>query len=161
MEGCAGEQNGSSSIDTSRDAAAHLACPPSDATFTPSNDPRAATMLVPGRPGGVLVCRYWGRDDTGRQWTFAGERYVPAGAKLARFVRKLNGLPPIPTAPPLSCPSLGGRSVLLLFRYRDVRDDPVRILREGCISVSNGHLRHRSGVSLLDIGEHWADEGAL
>jgi hypothetical protein len=128
--------------------------------FTPSNDPRAATMLVSGRPSGVLVCRYWGRDDMGTQWTFAGERYVPADARLGRFVRKLNALPPIPTAPPFSCPSLGGRSVLLLFRYRDASDGPVRIWREECISVSNGHLRHRSGLR-LELGEHWPDEGAL
>jgi hypothetical protein len=117
-------------------------------------------VLIPGEPAAVLVCRYWGRHDAGASQSLAGQRQVPNGAKLRSFVRELNALPPIPKDPPPSCPVFGGRSLLLLFRYRDAPDDPVLILRSGCTPVSNGHLRERFGEALV-LGEHWPDEGVL
>jgi hypothetical protein len=116
--------------------------------------------LVPGDPAAVLICRYWGRRDTGPAQSLAGQRQVNGGAKLPSFVRKLNALGPIPKDPPASCPVSGARSVLLFFRYRDVPDDPVQIVRSGCIPVSNGHLRERFGDGLA-LGAHWPDEGLL
>jgi hypothetical protein len=116
--------------------------------------------MVPGRPAGVLVCRYWGQADAGPRWTLAGERTLGGGVRLLAFARRLNALRPIPTAPAPSCPVLGGRSVLLLFRYPTRPDDPVRIVRSGCVDVSNGHLRERFGLA-LGMGEHWPDEGIL
>jgi len=50
--------------------------------------------------------------------------------------------------------------VLLLFRYTNSPDDPVRIVRAGCIPVSNGHIFERFGDG-LGLGAHWPDEGAI
>jgi hypothetical protein len=142
------------------EAVAHRRCPTNDQTFAPSRDPLTAKVLVPAESIGVLVCRYWGSRDTGRRWTTAEQRYVPTGARVQRFVAKLNRLPPIPTSPPASCPEFGGRSVLLIFRYARRDDDPVRVLRKTCTSVSNGHIVNRWGLDLFE-GEHWPEEGLI
>jgi hypothetical protein len=157
LNGCAGKRTGTS---TSREAVVHQPCPQRDLAFMPSTDPRTATVLVPFGPSGVLVCRYWGGDDTGRPWTLAGRGYTAEGSKLAGLVAKLDALKPFPTAPAPSCPVFGGRSILLLFQYRDASDDPVRILRRGCVSVSNGRPPSLWGEGLR-LGEHWPDEGVL
>ncbi|MCW3056443.1 MAG: hypothetical protein JWO21_412, partial [Solirubrobacterales bacterium] len=72
VNGCAGKSNGTGS---SREAIVHRSCPLRDLTFRPSTDPRTATVLVPAQPIGVLVCRYWGRPETARPGTLAGQRY--------------------------------------------------------------------------------------
>lgn len=84
---------------------------------------------------------------------------MTSSKKFASFIRQLNRLGPInePGKPLPSCPVFGGRSVLLLFRYPDRPDDPVRIVRAGCIPVSNGHIKERFGEGLV-LGEHWPDE---
>jgi hypothetical protein len=138
----------------------HRSCPLTDGRFAPSPAPATRASMVPGKPVAVLVCRYWGENDLHPQYNFAGERHVTDSAKLLIFARKLNALKPISTAPAPSCPVLGGRSVLLLFRYSHEPDDPVRILKGGCVGVSNGHLLERYGLG-LPLGEHWPDEGAL
>jgi hypothetical protein len=117
-------------------------------------------VLVPGDPEAVLVCRYWGRQDTGSAYSLAGQRQVLEGVKLRSFVRKLNALPLVPKDPPASCPVSDGRSVLLLFRYREAPDDPVQIVRSSCTPVSNGRLRERFGEGLA-LGAHWPDEDVL
>lgn len=139
-------------------AVQHRGCPRNDRDFAPSPDPATHDVLVPDHPIAVLVCRYWGEGDSGPQGVLAAQRYVTVNMKLQAFVRKLNTLRPIPQA--ASCPVFGGRSVLLLFRYRDAADDPVRIVRSGCIPVSNGHLLDRDGEG-LGLGDHWPDEGVL
>jgi hypothetical protein len=96
----------------------------------------------------------------GASRSLAGQRQVLDEVKLRSFVRKLNALPPISKDPPASCPVFGGRSLLLMFRYRDAPDDPVQIVLSGCISVSNGHLRERFGEGLMR-GPHWPDENVL
>lgn len=141
-------------------AVRHRTCPPNDRAFAASPEAATRAILVPGDPAAVLVCRYWGRRDSGPAQSLAGKRQVNSATKLPPFVRKLNALGPIPKDPPPSCPVFGGRSVLLFFRYRDVPDDPVEIVRSGCIPVSNGHLRERSGDG-LPVGAHWPDEGVL
>jgi hypothetical protein len=138
----------------------HRRCPPADRTFVPSNDRRTAAKLVPATPVGVLICRYWGSGDTGAPWTLAQQRYAPASARLDRLVAKLNALRPIPTSPAPSCPVFGGRSVMLLFRFRAESDDPVRVRRVSCTSVGNGHIERLWGLGLF-VGEHWPDEGAI
>jgi hypothetical protein len=96
-----------------------------------------------------------------RRWTLAGQRLVFGGGALDRLVRRLDALPPIQTTPARSCPVFGARSLLLLFQYsRTTSDVPVRILRQGCVSVSNGRLPDRYGDG-LGLGEHWPDEGLL
>jgi hypothetical protein len=158
--GCAAKSIGTGS---SREAVLHRSCPLRDLTFRPSSDARTATVLVPVQPIGVLVCRYWGRHDTGRPWTLAGHRYVAKDSKLAGLVAKLDALKPFPIetgGSAVSCPEFGGRSVLLLFQYRDASDDPLRIDRGGCVSVSNGRQPDLWGEG-LSLGEHWPDEGVL
>jgi hypothetical protein len=169
VNGCGGKSNSTSS---SRDAVVHRSCPPRDLTFRPSTDPRTATVLVPVesigvvqvQPIGVLVCRYWGRHDLGRHGTLAGRRHVADDSKLAGLIAKLDALKPFPIetgGPAVSCPVLGGRSVLLLFQYRDASDDPVRISNAGCVTVSNGRLPDLWDDRELSLGEHWPDEGVL
>ena len=162
VNGCGGKSNSTSS---SRDAVVHRPCPLRDLTFRPSTDPRTSTVLVPVQfervatvvlpvqPTGALVCRYWGRHDPGRPWTLAGHRYVAGDSKLDGLVAKLDALKPFPISPAVSCPAFGGRSVLLLFQYRDESDDPVRIDRGGCVHVSNGRLPVLWGEG-LSLGEH-------
>jgi hypothetical protein len=160
VDGCAGKSHGSGS---SREAVVRRSCPLRDVTFRPSTDPRTATVLVPEQPIGVLVCRYWGRHDLGRRWTLAGHRHVAEDSKLAGLIAKLDALKPFPIAtggPAVSCPVFGGRSVLLLFQYRDASDDPVRISNGGCVMVSNGRPPDLWGEGLT-LGQHWPDEGVL
>jgi hypothetical protein len=47
-----------------------------------------------------------------------------------------------------------------LFHYRRAHDDPVRIVADSCIFVSNGRVPERFGDG-LPYGEHWLDEGLL
>jgi hypothetical protein len=159
VSGCAGKSSGTGS---SRDARVHRSCPPRDRSFPPSADPRTATVVVPAQPVGVLICRYWGRHDISRRaWTLAGHRYVVEDPKLNRLGAQLNALKPFPTSRAVSCPEFGGRSVLLIFRYRDASDDPVRVLRAGCVSVSNGRLPDLWDDGEVNLGEHWPDEGVV
>lgn len=142
----------------------HRSCPQQDEHNAPSTYPATRTVLVPGRPIAALVCRYWGSDDLGRSGTLAGQRYVANTAKVVSFALKLDALRP-PRLPlgRLNCDEvLGGRSVVFLFQYRSAPDDLVRIVREGCIPVSNGHRQAgRFALGRLDLGEHWLDEGLL
>jgi hypothetical protein len=161
VTGCGAQEPSSSTAPAKHPpsgALTYARCPPRDRRLLPSDDPRTSTVLVPAAPTGALVCRYWGSQDVGRRWTLAGGRYV-AAPLLGRLVARLNRLDRIPNAPARSCPVFGGRSVLLLFRYRGASDDPVRILRVGCVEVSNGRVE-RWGES-LPLGEHWPDEGLL
>jgi hypothetical protein len=161
VNGCAGRSNGAGS---SREAVVHRSCPRRDLTFRPSTDPRTTTVLVPAQPIGVLACRYWGRHDRGRFGTLAGHRHVAEDSKLAGPIAKLDALKPFPIAtggPAVSCPVFGGRSVLLLFQYRNASDDPVRISNGGCVSVSNGRPPELWDDRELSLGEHWPDEGVL
>jgi hypothetical protein len=146
----------------------HRTCPHVDEHNAPSSYPATRSVLVPGHPYAFLVCRYWGSQDQGQRRTFAGERYVTDTEEIASFVRKLDALKPPrrePRAPHrIFCGedlALGGRSVLLLFRYSNAPDDPVRISIANCIPVSNGHLRAFRFGTPLELGEHWPDEGAL
>jgi hypothetical protein len=42
-----------------------------------------------------------------------------------------------------------------------VSDNPVRIVRGGCVRVSNGHPPDLWDDGELGLGEHWPDEGVL
>jgi hypothetical protein len=117
-------------------------------------------VLVPPRPTGALICRYWGIDDRGhRPASLAGARAVNDGGSLGRLVGRLDVLPPLPSQPVPSCPSLGGRSEVIYFHYAAAADDPVRIERQGCPAVSNGRVV-RYGLT-LPAGRHWQDEGLI
>ena len=77
---------------------------------------------------------------------------------MQHLARALDALGPSP--PLLSCPVFGGRSILLLFQYERDPDVPVRIVREGCVEVDNGHVANRNG-EMLALGMHWPDEGLV
>jgi hypothetical protein len=138
----------------------HGQCPVRDAVVKASPDPSTASVLVPPRPAGALICRYWGLDDRGhRAAGLAGERSVGDGASLAHLVGRLDALPPFPTQPAPSCPALGGRSEVIYFHYVGAADDPVRIEHQGCVAVSNGRVV-RDGLA-LPAGRHWQDEALI
>jgi hypothetical protein len=168
--GCGGQGHttGSASVKQAplEAVAYHLRCPISDAHHESSPDPATARVLVPARPTGALICRYWGRHDSGREGSFAGSRSVADTADLKRMVARLDALPPVPPRrighriP--SCPVFGDRSELIFFRYRHASDDPVRIFVDCDVPVSNGRIVMRGlglGVALGEV--HWPDEGLL
>lgn len=159
LAGCGGAT--SAKLSTVR----HRSCPAADVGNAPSPLPSTKTVLVPGDPVAVLVCRYWGRSDSGRTGTLAQRPYVASRQRADSLARRLDALraPRHLTAEIDGCDEvLGGRSVLLFFRYAHEPDDPVRITKSGCIPVSNGHPRAlRLALGALKLGEHWPDEGLL
>jgi hypothetical protein len=162
--GCGGQAHVSTSARSSNapleSLAFHGRCPVRDALEKASPDPSTASLLVPPRPTGALICRYWGINDRGqRPAALAGARPVNDSGSLARLVARLDALPPFPGQPAPSCPALGGRSEVIYFHYAAAADDPVRIVRQGCAAVSNGRIV-RYGLT-LPAGRHWQDEGLI
>jgi hypothetical protein len=134
----------------------HRRCP-ANGRAQASPEMATARVLVPAHPTGALICRYWGPNDRGhRPGSLAGALHVENANAVDRLAVRLDALPPAPSHP--SCPAFGGRSDLIFFHYRGAGDDPVRIVREGCVPVSNGRLV-RSGLG-LPYG-HWPDTGLL
>jgi hypothetical protein len=77
------------------------------------------------------------------------------------MVALLNGLPALTRSGPVgTCPELGGRSDLIIFRYRDGRRDLVRILKYCRVPVSNGRTV-KEGLGIGPAEGHWPDEGLL
>lgn len=166
LSGCGGQAPATSSISAKRGALEVISrshgCPSNDFRLKASANPATARMLVPAHPTGALICRYLNPEAPGyRGRGLAGVLTVASSAALGRIVARLDALPPYPVRPAPSCPTFGGRSVLILFHYRHVSDDPVRILAAGCIPVSNGRLVKfgLGGVKLTE--RHWPDEGLL
>jgi hypothetical protein len=162
--GCGGRAHVSASAESKHapleSIAFHGRCPVRDALEKASPDPSTASLLVPPRATGALICRYWGINDGGhRPAALAGARSVNGGGSLDRLVGRMDALPPFPTHPAPSCPALGGRSEVIYFHYAAAADDPVRIERQGCVAVSNGRVV-RYGLT-LPAGRHWQDEGLI
>jgi hypothetical protein len=161
LSGCGGQAGVSTSAGGKHapleSVASHGRCPVRDALEKASPDPSTASVLVPPRPTGALICRYWGINDRGhRPAALAAARSVNDSDSLGRLVGRLDALPPFPTQPAPSCPALGGRSEVIYFHYAAAADDPVRIER-GCVAVSNGRVV-RYGLT-LPAGRNWQDEG--
>jgi hypothetical protein len=137
-------------------------CPRLNARLKASSDPATERVLVPTQPTGALICRYWGSHDSGQhKLSFAGVAAVASTNSLDHMVALLNALPAlVPSAPVGTCPVLGGRSDLIIFRYRDGRRDPVRILKECREPVSNGRIV-KYGLGIGPAEGHWPDEGLL
>jgi hypothetical protein len=139
----------------------HQRCPSTDVRHEASPDPTTARVLVPNHPTGALICRYWGFHDLGRKGDFAGARSVADTTALNRAAAVLDKLPPsYEGSPATSCPELGGRSDLIFFHYRRASDDPVRILKECRVPVSNSRLV-KEAIGIGPAESHWPDEGLL
>lgn len=138
----------------------HTRCPRTDRLHEASPDPRTTRTLVPSGPTSALICRYWGFDDMGREGTFAGTRFVTDAATVGRAVTRLDALRPLFRGPH-TCPAFGDRSELIFFRYRHASDDPVRIVVDCLIPVTNGRLV-MGGLAGLRAGDvHWLDESLV
>jgi hypothetical protein len=133
-----------------------------NAPLKASSDPATARELVPAQPVGALICRYWGSNDSGHsQLSLAKAMSVASTTALDHMVALLDALPSYVRNPPFgTCPVLGGRSDLIIFRYRDGRRDPVRILKECRVPVSNGRVV-KEGLGIGPAEGHWPDEGLL
>jgi hypothetical protein len=162
--GCGGQADVSTSPASNHapleSVAFHVRCPVRDALEKASPDPSTASLLVPPRSTGALICRYWGINDRGhRPAALAGARPVNDRGSLGRLVGRLDALPPFPTQPAPSCPALGARSEVIYFHYAAAADDPVRIERQDCAAVSNGRVV-RYGIA-FPAGRRWQDEGLI
>jgi hypothetical protein len=137
-------------------------CPRRNAPLKVSSDPATARELVPAQPAGALICRYWGSNDSGHgKLSFAEAMSVASTTVLDHMVALLDALPTyVETHPYGTCPVLGGRSDLIIFSYRDGRRDPVRILKECRVPVSNGRVV-KVGLGIGPAEGHWPDEGLL
>jgi len=137
-------------------------CPRRNVRLEASSDPATTSVLVPAQPAGALICRYWGSHDSGHsKLSFAEAMSVASTTALDHMVALLNALPTYVETHPLgTCPVLGGRSDLIIFRYRDGRRDPVRILKECRVPVSNGRVV-KVGLRIGPAEGHWPDEGLL
>ncbi len=120
----------------------------------------ANSVLVPGRPTGLLVCRFAALDNPGVPGALAGAVSVVRDHAIRRLAGELDALRPPPGD--ASCPTFGGRAELFVFRYSPSRTARVLLRMEGCIPVTNGRIV-RDGLGLrLAAGEvHWPDESLL
>jgi hypothetical protein len=162
MLGCGGhrstEGTGSTRHAQFESVAYHTRCPHTDRIHEASPDPATGSALVPPGVTSALICRYWGFADRGRERSFAGERSVTDAATVDRGVTRLDALRPLFRGPHL-CPAFGDRSELIFFHYWRASDDPVRIVVDCLIPVSNGRLV-MGGLAGLRAGDvHWLDEG--
>ena len=129
----------------------HRACPPTNKDSPSNQSPAAKTVLVPGAPRGLLLCRYRGPNpDPTRAGTIARSRRVERRLTVKRLARKFNALksfPPCanPAGCTILCPATDGTKVLALFRYRRQPDLSVLVEVGGCGDVSNGRL-HRTSI---------------
>jgi hypothetical protein len=136
-------------------------CPRRNARLRASSDPATARELVPAQPAGALICRYWGSNDSGHELSLAEAMLVASPTALGHMAALLNALPPFArNGPAGTCPVFGGRSDLIVFRYRDGRRDPVRISKECRVPVSNGRIV-REGLAIGPAESHWPDEGLV
>ncbi len=126
LSGCGGQAPATSSISAKRGTLEVISrshgCPSNDFRLKASANPATARMLVPAHPTGALICRYLNPEAPGyRGRGLAGVLTVASSAALGRIVARLDALPPYPVRPAPSCPTFGGRSVLILFHYRHER----------------------------------------
>jgi hypothetical protein len=135
-------------------------------------------VLVPGRPSGALICRYWGisgrvpepederarilRGEHGHSvYNIAGARRVVRQDVTSYLAGELDALRAIGPHP--NCDEvLGGRSELIVFYYRGGGEARVIFYLEGCVAVRNGRTaRYGLGMGHGNGEDHWADEALL
>jgi hypothetical protein len=123
-------------------------------------DKSATDVLVPGRPTGVLVCRY-SAFERRRGGSLAGAVQVVRQDVTSYLASQPDGLPPPPKTAG-TCPQFGGRSELFVFRYPSGGTARVLLVMQCRIPVGNGRVV-RDGLGLnFGGGEvHWPDEGLL
>lgn len=122
-----------------------MACSPR-ASMRPANHNRLAkAILVPRGAIEVLLCRYYGLDETPRSkkrpgWV-ARERVIRRRRAVERFGTELDQLRPMPNRP-ITCPRDSGSQIDVIFVYRHMKDDVVTVGLSGCQTVVNERL-HR------------------
>jgi hypothetical protein len=148
-------------------------CPASDAKPRLVLDSSAGSVLVPGHPTSALFCRYWGgglgdvkghvvESEHGHPARgFAGARLLVRQDLTSHLAGELDALGPIGPHP--NCDEvLGGRSELIVFRYRRAGVARVLIVLSACVPVSNGRIvRAGLGMGDRDGETHWLDEALL
>jgi hypothetical protein len=108
----------------------------------------ANTVLVPGTPTTLLLCRYEGLPEPGVRiagFGLVAAAAVSAQSTVATFASALNRIPPTGAHEVFSCPMDEGAGVTAWFRYASGPPDPVDIGLQGCETISNGQL-HRLGL---------------
>jgi hypothetical protein len=145
-------------------AASMSLCPASDVSPRVLLGHPAGRVLVPGRPASAVLCRYWGGTDSKDghpTHSLAGALRVSREEVASYLAAEMDALRAV--SPRANCDEiLGGRSELILFRYRGAGEARVRITRAGCVPVTNGRLV-REGLGLKHGGGtgHWPDEELL
>ncbi|MGA8364609.1 MAG: hypothetical protein WB709_08815 [Solirubrobacteraceae bacterium] len=120
----------------------------------------ATPVLVPGRPTGLLVCRFAALDNLGVPGALAGAVSVAREDVIRRLASEFDALRPMPRH--ASCPTFGGRSELFVFRYPASSTARVLLRMEGCIPITNGRIvRDGLGLHLAGGEVHWPDESLL
>lgn len=113
---------------------ARVSCPQRPAQLLPSRQvPGTATTLVPGRPAGLLACRFHGLNQPQAAGSFA----AAATFAPANFVTALNGA----TVPPIgagACPVDFGEVIVLRFVYANGHMLTVNVDPAGCTWATNG-----------------------
>ncbi len=92
--------------------------------------------LVPGRPVGLLACRYHGFNQPQRIGSFARAAELPPSP----IALGLNASQRPPPAIASGCPNDSFEWYMLYFSYRDGRALLVRVSHGGCRYVTNGDL---------------------
>lgn len=135
--------------------AASRACPSHYAPIGRSK--RAASVLVPGRPTSVVICRYYGWSDVRPRGVLAEARQIVRADVLGYLTSELDALPS-PTRRENCDEVMGGRADLFIFRYRAAPEARVLMLREACFPAGNGRIM-RNAIGAGHGGEgHWGDE---
>jgi hypothetical protein len=148
-------------------------CPASDAKPRLVLDRLAGRVLVPGHPTSALFCRYWGGgledlhdrvaegEDGHAARSLAGARQVVRQDLTSYLAGELDALRPIGRN--ANCDEvLGGRSELVVFRYRGAGEARVLIVLINCVPVSNGRIvRYGLGMGHGNGESHWLDEKLL
>jgi hypothetical protein len=99
-----------------------------------------AESTVPGHPGQLLLCRYWGLNRGGQSMTLATGRYLNAGRQVEAIASELNSLTPFPRRP-VACPFDNGARVVARFLYAGQPPVIVEIRLSGCRTARNGRAR--------------------
>jgi hypothetical protein len=101
------------------------------------------TVLVPGQPEQLLLCRYWGLNHGHRSLRLAKRKLVANPATVRLIAGGLNRLPPFPRGE-FACPFDEGARTYALFAYPEGSPLVVELSFEGCAAATNGRARAAS-----------------
>lgn len=129
---------------------AHVSCPDRPVQRVPSGQVAGtATELVPGRPVGVLACRYRGLMQPQPVGSFA----AAATFAPAPIAAGLNSAKQIPYPISFDCPPDAFEVIVLRFVYANGHTLTVKVSASGCLFATNGDrtvFTPRSVLSTLE-----------